>query len=282
MSPRSKYWCFTWNNYTEENVELVKSSTERDADYVVFGYETCPTTGTPHLQGYIEFRTRKKFETVRRLWNPSVHWEPRRATQEEAILYCKKEGNYFESGSKTQQRQGKRNDIQEAAQRILDGDDLKTVAEEHSAAFVKFHKGFAELQRQVKRKRWNREDEREVIVYWGKTGTGKTKAVYDYCDEHQEELYSHAEGMWFDSYEGQNVALFDEFSGSDMNIKQLLRLTDRYPMRVPIKGSFVEWAPKVIFITSNINPDDWYPNAHEEHKAAMRRRFTRVVHFNGL
>lgn len=43
-------------------------------------------------------------------------------------------------------------------------------------------------------------------------------------------------------------------------------------MRVKVKGSFVQWCPKTIYITSNIEPAFWYPNAREVHREALMRR----------
>lgn len=115
-----------------------------------------------------------------------------------------------------------------------------------------------------------------VIVYWGRTGSGKTRSV----TENSNELWVYPGNGWFDGYDGQEQVLFDDFSGSEFKISYLLKLLDRYPMQVPIKGDFAHWVPQEIYITSNLDPDMWFPNAHSEHVAALRRRFTNVVHFN--
>jgi len=47
-------FCFTWNNYKEVDVTRVKSFGEETFDFIVFGREICPSSGTPHLQGYFE------------------------------------------------------------------------------------------------------------------------------------------------------------------------------------------------------------------------------------
>lgn len=43
---------FTWPNYTESTTTHLQSLGFK---YLCFGYEVAPTTGTPHLQGYIVF-----------------------------------------------------------------------------------------------------------------------------------------------------------------------------------------------------------------------------------
>jgi hypothetical protein len=45
---------------------------------------------------------------------------------------------------------------------------------------------------------------------------------------------------------------------------------------VPVKGDFANWAPKKIYITSNIHPNEWYPLADRYSIAAMFRRLTLI------
>lgn len=118
-----------------------------------------------------------------------------------------------------------------------------------------------------------------VVVYWGRTGTGKTRAVFDNVND-KEDIYVHPGGNWFDGYDQHKIVLFDDYGGSEFKLTYLLKLIDRYPIRVPIKGGFTSWVPEEIYITSNRSPDSWYPNAHEEHIDAMFRRFTNIVRFN--
>lgn len=124
--------------------------------------------------------------------------------------------------------------------------------------------------------RKDREDPPYVTVLHGPTGSGKTRRAF----EHDPELWSYPGSGWFDGYYGQATVLFDDFSGSEFKITFLLRLLDRYPMQVPVKGGFTWWAPEQIFITSNLSPDRWYPNAHIEHVRALQRRFSEVTLVN--
>jgi hypothetical protein len=49
-------------------------------------------------------------------------------------------------------------------------------------------------------------------------------------------------------------------------------------MSVKIKGSFVEWCPKEIYITSNVNPEDWYKDAPLQTRRAIARRLDVINH----
>ncbi|KKK43994.1 hypothetical protein LCGC14_3167690 [marine sediment metagenome] len=55
----------------------------------------------------------------------------------------------------------------------------------------------------------------------------------------------------------------------------------RYPIMLPVKGSFVWWCPRQIAITTNIHPKDWYNyNGREEQYRALSRRIHQVLTFD--
>lgn len=56
--------------------------------------------------------------------------------------------------------------------------------------------------------------------------------------------------LWFDGYLGESVAVFDDFRPWWCRFDYLLALLDRYPIRVPVKGGFVNWIPEIIIITT--------------------------------
>lgn len=121
-SPRSKSWCFTAPNYSDADyARLVDVIAVNPAvEYIVFGRETAPTTGLPHLQGYVVFvnrRTRASTSTF--LGIGGIHLEPARATPIEAAEYCKKDGDYYEHGTLPPAR-GERTDISTMVQWIKD------------------------------------------------------------------------------------------------------------------------------------------------------------------
>jgi hypothetical protein len=106
------------------------------------------------------------------------------------------------------------------------------------------------------------------IVLWGRTGTGKTRFCYEQIKDST--YWSPGDYQWFDGYEGQRIVIIDDYRG-EYPLPLFLKLLDRYPMRVPVKGSFVEWCPKKIFITSNIEPAHWYQTDYESNCAMLRR-----------
>lgn len=273
---RSKYWCFTLNNYNENEEQAIQNIvTEEIVTYLVYGKEV-GESGTRHLQGYIELSRRWRLTQIKRLLGRRAHIEARRGTSQEADEYCKKDDTHpFIYGTLSIPRQGNRSDLSALQESLRNGRNLRFIAEEHFGQFLRYQRGITayRLINSIQRT-W----QTQVIVYWGATGTGKTSAVHENLPS-LDSLYTHVGNNWFDGYDGQPIVLFDDFSGADFKLPYLLKLLDRYPMKVPIKGGFVEWAPYEIYITSNLDPKDWFPNAHAEHVAALFRRIGFSFHF---
>lgn len=110
---------------------------------------------------------------------------------------------------------------------------------------------------------------RIVHWYWGETGTGKTRAAIDEAKANyvQDEAQfrrgvwiSHTSSEWFDGYCGQPAAILDDIRSASWNFGEMLRLLDRYPIDVPIKGGFRKWLPREIWITAPVTPRELYRN----------------------
>lgn len=68
----AKNWVFTFNNYTIQDEEKVK---DMDVQFMIFGHEIAPTTGTKHLQGYFQFKTKKRMEYIKKRLGDKIHLE---------------------------------------------------------------------------------------------------------------------------------------------------------------------------------------------------------------
>jgi len=97
MAPnQTRHWCFTINNWTVDHEDFLVSLAER-VTYLVFGYEE-GASGTPHLQGYVIFKTPQRFNEARNKLPQGTHLEAKRGTSYQAAEYCKKEGLFKEFG----------------------------------------------------------------------------------------------------------------------------------------------------------------------------------------
>jgi len=116
--------------------------------------------------------------------------------------------------------------------------------------------------------------EREIVCYWGTTGMGKSRRAWEEAGLNA--YPKDPRSKFWDGYRGQEHVVFDEFRGG-IDISHVLRWFDRYPVIVEVKGSSTVLKAKKIWITSNLHPNDWYPELDQETSALIRR--LTIVHF---
>lgn len=110
---------------------------------------------------------------------------------------------------------------------------------------------------------------RRIVVYWGPSGTGKSRRAW-----HEAGLDAFPKDpltKFWDGYQGQKHVVIDEFRGG-VSIGHVLRWFDRYPVNIEVKGAAVTLRAETIWITSNICPEDWYPDLDHATKQALLRR----------
>lgn len=84
----AKNWTFTVNNYSD--TDEIKISTMFDhghIQYVVYGREF-GIEGTPHLQGYVQFKKKLRLNQVKQMISPKGHYEISRGSPEINREYC--------------------------------------------------------------------------------------------------------------------------------------------------------------------------------------------------
>jgi hypothetical protein len=117
--------------------------------------------------------------------------------------------------------------------------------------------------------------ERTCYVYWGATGVGKSRRAWE--EAGLEAYPKDPNSKFWCGYQGHKHVVIDEFRGS-ISISHMLRWLDRYPTIVEIKGSSTVLLAQKLWITSNVPPRQWYPDADEETVNALLRRLE-VTHF---
>ncbi|AKV62281.1 putative replication initiation protein [Fiddler Crab associated circular virus] len=98
---RSRKLVFTLNNYQKEDINLIISYFESSAQKWVFGEEV-GESGTPHLQGYCEFKNQKEWKQItdkcsplKRAWSTSA-----RGSLDDNVKYTTKDGKIYYGGFK--------------------------------------------------------------------------------------------------------------------------------------------------------------------------------------
>lgn len=263
----SKSWAYTLNNYTEKDIEQLK---ELDGVTRHRSGKEVGDSGTPHLQGQLTFRSNYRLSQLKMI-NSRCNWSVTKAV-DHSNNYCGKEQNVVIDI--TNNKQGKRNDISCAVDLIKSGKSMREVAEECPEVYIKYNRGMEKLQQILKPK--IRDFETEVIVIIGEPGLGKTRRAY----EIDPDLYSVAEPdnnkIWYDGYDGEKTILFDDFNGWG-TFTQFMKIMDRKPMIVPVKGAMVKREWTRVIITSNWGPLEWWPLEKMKVEKALLRRITNFI-----
>ncbi|AGA18368.1 hypothetical protein [uncultured marine virus] len=296
--PQQRAWCFTLNNPGEwrpvfdDSMRLLVYQLERG------------DMGTPHLQGYVKYLERKTFAAVKTLW-PSAHLEPAKASPMQNLAYCTKpEGRLdgpwkYGDWERAMGNQGERNDwhdikaflTEQLQLGVLTEDELfdevidrwPAKAREERAVRVHTEACKRRLMRSaiaVNPSAGERSPP-QIVVLWGPTGSGKTRRAWE---EAGPLAYSKPQGQWFDGYRGQANVILDEWPDETIGIQLVLQMLDRYPLMVAVKGSFASWCPRRVWLTSNIEPSAWFPEASQRHRDALRRRlrdFGTIINVTG-
>lgn len=95
--PSAVRWSFTYNNYDLEllNGSIIPFFKQQCKVYIV-GLEV-GESGTPHVQGYVEFITKRRApEFVGKICN-KIHWELSKGNRTDNIKYCSKDNNVLSS-----------------------------------------------------------------------------------------------------------------------------------------------------------------------------------------
>ncbi|ABI54257.1 replication-associated protein [Finch circovirus] len=265
-----KRWCFTLNNPTEEEIERVKNLSPSEYHYAIVGKEK-GEQGTPHLQGFLHLKKKQRLKQMKELI-PRAHFERARGSDEDNEQYCGKEGDVILTIGVPSK--GNRSDLAGAVAAVKAGRGMAEVAREFSLAYVRYGRGLRDLALLIGQK--PRDFKTEVIVLTGPSGCGKSR----WANEQEGTKFYKMKGDWWDGYSNEDMVIIDDFYGW-IPFCELLRLCDRYPHKVPVKGSYVEFTSKKIIITSNTHPDHWY-NEEKCYLQALFRRINRWLVWDGL
>lgn len=255
---------FTWNNYTDAEVEHLKGENYK---YLIFGYENCPSTGTPHLQGMIVFSNPRSFDNVRKkIFLERAHMEPVRS-MDALKKYNMKDGNYVELGEPP--AQGRRVDIEEMVELASKKSSLREMWGHNPTLMCQYRRSLDAARYDFLE---DRKGPPEVYWYWGSTGTGKTSTAVDGAIS----FYMKDGTPWWDGYMQQECIIIDDFDGL-WPLRDLLRLLDRYPYQGQVKGGYVRINSPIIYITCQFHPSEFWSGPE---LAQILRRISDVRAFN--
>ncbi|AHH31481.1 replication-associated protein [Dragonfly larvae associated circular virus-9] len=245
MGHQVKRWCFTLNNYTEEEYKEIVEKIEWT--YIIIGREV-GEEGTPHLQGYIELKKKSSLNQIKKV-NQKIHWEQLRGKPFQAADYCKKENNFQEWGHISMSGGGTTEKIGAIIEKAKSGGMREVLKDPPKLATVRLiEKYLSYCEEERKEKPYVHWNLGNITTYTGRmTPNGG------------------------DGYDKNETIVIDDFRASIMRFTYLLRILDRYPMRVEVKGGYRQLNSKNIVITSIIHPESCYHMENEPIRQLMRR-----------
>lgn len=250
--------------------------------YFVCGNERCPRSGRAHVQGYVEFSKRVEWSHVRQVLE-GAHVEIARGTTQENVDYCKKEGDFIESGRpidatarEAQVRAADRG--REGGERERDRwTQVRRAAERGDWAAIPddiYVRHYGALRRMFSEGEVRPPDLTAVCGYWiyGVTGLGKSHSARELFPDY----YPKECSKWWDRYRGQATAIVDDFELYHRVLGHHLKIWgDRYSYVGEIKCEGHYMRPKHIVITSNYSIHDVFGD-DEQMESAVRRRYVEI------
>ncbi|UPW41440.1 replication associated protein [Dipodfec virus UA23Rod_6578] len=242
---RARAFMLTINNPTEDDESDLRKT---KCMYLVYQIE-CGEEGTEHIQGLVYYKNARSWPKDK---FPKAHIERVRSLKK-SIKYCMKEDTRvrgpYEFGEKPEQ--GRRSDLENAAERILEGETVEEVVVDKPSA-IRYFRGLQFLSEALMK---DRTEKPRVEWIWGTTGAGKTRYV---CDKFGDEnIYIKDGTQWWNGYRQQQVILIDDFDGR-WPYRDLLRLFDRKAYQGQVKGGYVKINSPYIYVTCEFPPSEFW------------------------
>lgn len=243
-----------------------------------------------HTHIFVVFSSRVRFSMLKRYF-PEAHIEKCKGSVSDNVCYIKKsgkweldknkqekkiEGTFEEYGTQPPDSKGKRRDMSDLYQMVLDdmtNAEILAVNQDYILQIDKIDKVRTTVltERYKETVRLNL----QVIYISGATGTGKTRGVMEengYSNVYRVTDYLHP----FDGYNCQPVICFDEFRSS-LKLKEMLLYCDIYPIELPSRYYNKFACYEKIYIVSNWELERQYSEIQKE-DAESWKAFLRRIH----
>ena len=268
---KSRNYVFTRNNPDQEFEQHLDQLACR---YIVYGREIAPTTGTPHLQGFVVWRSPRSINGCRTAL-PGCHVERANGTPLQCSVYCKKDGDFVERGEHplSPTECGDKEKARWANAYVLAREGR---IDEIDPDILIRHLG--NLQRIADDNLGVSSGLANTCGLWlvGESGCGKSKGAR----ERFPSAYPKPLNKWWDGYRDQKSVLIDDVDRSHAQwLGTFLKIwADHYPYIAEKKGRSVEVRPDRIIVTSQYEIGDIF-GGDQPLVVALERRFRRLEVF---
>lgn len=287
-------WVFTWNNYTESDVNKLKTFGQKLCKYLIFGFEEAPTTGTKHLQGYIHLLKRMSFNQLKTILGPTPSLYMAKKNDLANYRYCSKSDKFYfyesslfgtQTESSTNQTHAKKLTTKERMELAYELAKQERFDEIDKDLLIKHGKVLKSLRiedLQVEDNLFYDQGENNYfhchnLWIWGETGTGKSffinyfiKGINHwwsrYCNDHNIQYFelrafNHQKTKWWCGYMGEEIVIINEVNPTFCSwyANEIKEWVDQYPFNAEVKGSNIGKIRPLFFIfTSNYNLDECF------------------------
>lgn len=306
--PQSRKWQLTFNNPAEHGFthDAIVEAIENLASVVYWCLcDEVGSEGTYHTHLYIVFQNPKAHTVIANAF-PGAHRENVKGTSQQNRDYVLKDGEkynkqpdgsydyvdssgkrhqgknhsdtFLEWGDMPREQQGKSKDVEKIYALLKDGADNLEIVEAVPSAMLNLEKVDRTRSMLRDHEYANTWRELDVTYVFGKTGAGKTRSVMDkfgYGNCYRVTDYKHP----FDTYDGQDVLIFEEFRGG-LKHGDMLNYLDGYPLLLPCRYFNRQACYTRVFIITNVPPDEQYLNVDRASREAFFRRIHRVIEYN--
>lgn len=251
---KTRAWCFTINNWTDEDPDLCLALyEEHGARYVIWAEEK-GESGTEHLQGFVYFKNPRALKGVKRLL-PRAHLEQMRGTPKQAADYCRKEDpnpqEYGELPMSAEEKGMNERERYQAAWTLAKEGNFEEIDADirvrHYGTLKKIRSEYQELPPSIA----------ELDFWWffGPSGTGKSSTART----ENPGAYLKSTNKWWDGYVDQDCVVIDEWSPHhEVLADHLKRWADHHPFAAEVKGGCVAIRPPKLIVTSNYTMEECF------------------------
>ena len=287
-------WVFTWNNYSQEDIEKLKAFAPKYCKFLIFGFEEAPTTGTKHLQGYIHLLKRLSLFQLKTLISSIPAFYMANKNDLANYRYCSKSENFYfyesslggtctESSKKTTQPKGlSKKERMELAYDLAKQEKFNEIDKDILIQHGKVLKSIKMENLEVEENLFYDQGEKNYfhchnLWLWGETGTGKSFFITYFinginrwwerrCKKLNQpylplRIFNHQKTKWWCGYMGEEIIVINEVNPvfCSWYANEIKEWVDQYPFNAEVKGSNIGKIRPLFFIfTSNYDLDECF------------------------
>lgn len=259
-------WLLTINNYTDDDIEKLKSLGYK---YIIICAEKAPTTGTPHIHAIVTFQSNKRLSWFKPRV-PRADCEIIRGTFQQAKRYVTKDGNILFEDGEAPRASGIGDTFKQMVQEAKEG-----TIDKECLMYCRYERFFEKF---LPKEEWSFDGDLTNKNKWiyGPPGTGKSTYVRSYAKRANKRVYEKLANKWWDNYDGEEIVLIEDIDPKvcELLIHHFKLWADRWPFRAEVKGGSRRILPKFeLFVTSNYSIGECFSGVDG---SAICRRFKEI------